>query len=367
MFPTVTFCNIKALNSSDSFTSAYLIKNVQYLSLGLNITDSKQNNLKEILRFYSFSDWVILQNFAVRSFIGNDKNLTNETRKKLGYQIEDMLISCRFNFKTCQPSDFNYFYHAQYGNCYTFNGGVYDNGTSAPLKTINFNGPAYSLQLELFLGNPTYDLPYDLDSGIVLTINNNTAQPMYQGDILKAETGVETDFIVNRNFISKLPDPYGNCISGSGSFSEYSDYIVNSLGKNYSQDLCFQMCLQNQITQSCQCANSFLLLYKNLSINYCFALSEINCSVNVIMNSTLSTICANSCPSECYSVDHQIKTYKTKYPTFSYSDLLYYYLQNKGITINNTDVSKSFAKINVFYSSMQYTITTQVAKMDFSD
>ena len=48
MFPTVTFCNIKALNSSDSFTSAYLIKNVQYLNLGLNITDSKQNNLKEI-------------------------------------------------------------------------------------------------------------------------------------------------------------------------------------------------------------------------------------------------------------------------------------------------------------------------------
>jgi len=57
-FPTVTFCNIKELNSSDSFTSAFLIKNYQFLNLGLNLTDSKQNNLKEILRAYAFSDWV---------------------------------------------------------------------------------------------------------------------------------------------------------------------------------------------------------------------------------------------------------------------------------------------------------------------
>jgi hypothetical protein len=54
--------------------------------------------------------------------------------------------------------------------------------------------------VELFLGD---DLPYDFASGIVLTVNNMTAEPMYQGEILKAETGVETDFIVNRNFISK--------------------------------------------------------------------------------------------------------------------------------------------------------------------
>ena len=85
------------------------------------------------------------------------------------------------------------------------------------------------------------------------------------------------------------------------------------------------------------------------------------------MNYSISTTCKNMCPSECYSVDHQIKTYITKYPTSSYSDLLYYYLDNKGIKINNTDLSKSFAKINVFYSTITYTITSQVAKLDFSD
>jgi hypothetical protein len=286
---------------------------------------------------------------------------------KLGYRIEDMLVSCRYNFQVCQLSDFVYFYHSQYGNCYTFNGGVYDNGTSAPIKTSSSTGITYGLQLELFLGDPKDDLPYDFASGIVLTVNNMTAEPMYQGEILKAETGVETDFIVNRNFISKLPDPYGNCISGNGSHSEYFDYIVNNLAKNYSQTLCFQICLQNQIIQNCQCANSFLLFYKNNSINYCLTLNEISCSANFIMNSSISTTCTNMCPSECYSVDHQIKTYKTKYPTSSYSDLLYYYLDNKGIKINNTDLSKSFAKINIFYSTITYTMTAQVAKMDYSD
>jgi hypothetical protein len=366
-FPTVTFCNIKSLSSSDSFTSAYLIKNFQFLNLGLNLTGSKQNDLKEIMRFFPFSDWVLLQNNAVRSFIGNDKNLTKETRKKLGYQIEDMLVSCRFDFKACQPSDFTYFYHSQYGNCYTFNGGVYDNGTSAPIKTSSSTGIIYGLQLELFLGDPVYDLPYDFDSVIILTVDNMTAEPMYQGEILKAETGVETDFIVNRNFISKLPDPYGNCISGSEVNSEYFDYIVNNLGKNYSQNLCFQLCIQNQIIQNCQCASSFLLLYKNDSINYCSAINDIMCSAHVVMNSTFNTICTNMCPSECYSVDHQIKTYKTKYPASSYSDFLYYYLLNKGIKINNTDLSKSCAKINIFYNTMTYTITSQVPKMDYAD
>ena len=61
--------------------------------------------------------------YVVKYVIANDKNLTNETRKALGFSIEDMLFkteSCYFNFQLCSKLDF-YSYIPSYGNCYSFN------------------------------------------------------------------------------------------------------------------------------------------------------------------------------------------------------------------------------------------------------
>ena len=83
---------------------------------------------------------IISDIYATRSLINNDKNLTNENRKEMGYQLKDMLISCFFNYEPCTVNDFTYFHDPLYGNCYTFNKGINDNGTKTDIKIVSLAG-----------------------------------------------------------------------------------------------------------------------------------------------------------------------------------------------------------------------------------
>ena len=64
-------------------------------------------------------------------------NLEMEERKKLAKPIEKMLLRCRFNFEPCNFSDFEWFFNAEYGNCYRFNGDINVKKVSFFLIKIN--------------------------------------------------------------------------------------------------------------------------------------------------------------------------------------------------------------------------------------
>ena len=108
VFTMVSFCNMKTINETPA--SDYL--NTNGLVLNKSIFDNASSPY----------DWIINQQYMVRNFISND-NLTEAIRKSYGYKIEDMLISCYFNNEVCSKEDFKYFYHALYGNCYSFKTG----------------------------------------------------------------------------------------------------------------------------------------------------------------------------------------------------------------------------------------------------
>ena len=98
-YPAITFCNLKTLNKSklgDYFKSP-----------PWNVSRSG---------YGSPFDYIISQQYYTRTFINNDKNLTDKTRKRMGFELKDMLISCFFNYKICKASDFTYFYDPLYGN-----------------------------------------------------------------------------------------------------------------------------------------------------------------------------------------------------------------------------------------------------------
>jgi hypothetical protein len=105
LFPMISFCNLKTLNITAA--SSYI--------------DSNKNIFnKSILDYASPYDWISNQKYAIRNLINSHKNLTDETKKSLGYKIEDMLVSCYFNYAPCTINNFTYFYHQMYGNCYSF-------------------------------------------------------------------------------------------------------------------------------------------------------------------------------------------------------------------------------------------------------
>ena len=340
LFPTFSFCNAKSLNMSNKLTIDYI--------------------------HHSSS---ILDESSVRILIENDRNLSDAARKEMGFQIEDMLVYCYFNFKNCDSSDFKYFYNSLYGNCYTFNSGFFDNGTERDIQTVTSNGNLYGLQISLYLGDPSADLYSTYYSGIVASINNQSIEPFTKGDVIKVGAGKSTDLIVNRNFISKLPAPYGNCLqdtSQSSTFSsKYFDYIVRNLGYNYSEEYCRSLCLQDRTVQFCGCANLWIPILANDSSFFCESDTDQNCMFSVfsIYIDDFNSECNTACPVECDSIDYNIVSHNYIYPNYLETLNLHDWSQSTGKNLTLRDIPEAFLEVCVFYHSMQYTVTEQVVQM----
>ena len=89
--------------------------------------------------------------------------------------------------------------------------------------------------------------------------------------------------------------------------------------------------------------------------------------VNKFGKTDASSTCKSACPVECNSVDYSFTSVNAFYPTNLYSDYLYDFSIYRGININRSSISQAFAKVNIYYHSMQYTTTTQVAQYQVSD
>lgn len=66
-----------------------------------------------------------------------------------------MMISCYFNQKLCNTSDWVWFYDNNLGSCFKFNSLYDENGTTLESKQTNMPGPENGLIMELFVGQPS--------------------------------------------------------------------------------------------------------------------------------------------------------------------------------------------------------------------
>ena len=275
-------------------------------------------------------------------------------------QINDMLISCYFNFQPCNASDFTYFYHSYYGNCYKFNGLI--NST----RTVNLNGEFYGLTLELYLGDPYLAVSAQSDQGILLSIQNQTSQPFWQGDVIKIDGGRATDIVLKRNLVTLLQLPYGNCSDGSGKNSYYYNYVVNTLGFNYSSEFCTKICLQANVVQNCNCTMVFFPTY-GFNYSYCNFLT-LRCAQSVVSRIDITSSCQQACPNECSYTQYDATTSRNNYPSYGNNSVLdNFLLSSKGVKQTFNFTKESYAKVNIFYHEMSYTTIVQTAKQQIPD
>ena len=343
-FPAVTFCNMKTINKTKNYDFLYSL-------------------IEPLLSF----DWsyyypqpflaMLGMLYTMRKGVSN----LNDTKKAedMGYQLESMLFSCFFNSKRCHASDFTFFYDTLRGNCYTFNKGIYDNGSRYDVKNVSIAYGSYTgLVLELYLGDISIETAFEYDDGVILSIHNQTSVPFTDGLILKASANTETDFVVNRNFITKLGYPYGNC--------QNSNINKSYLGIKYNQKYCFSVCIQNLTVNTCNCSNLWLPIIDK-STNICYSEDDIQCMVNFFhnINTDQDFQCSLDCPLECETIEYSVSTLTSLYPTDYYAKfILPYYYQNKfNNTLPSISYYRSFAKINIYYEKLQYTKTSELASM----
>lgn len=75
----------------------------------------KPSNYPNYLAYLDDVNQQIKSTLQRQAEIGNRVNL-----RRNGFQLEEMLISCRFDLKPCTTADFEWFYSFDYGNCYRF-------------------------------------------------------------------------------------------------------------------------------------------------------------------------------------------------------------------------------------------------------
>lgn len=117
-FPAVSICNANLFMTNQSVEFVYKLLRENY-----NLNETK---IEAIFNDFTAAD---IQNF--KYFLGTnalDPNLTDEFRRSLGYQIDDMLFSCTYNLLPCSSADFVWFYDILHGNCFTFNAGNFTFG-----------------------------------------------------------------------------------------------------------------------------------------------------------------------------------------------------------------------------------------------
>lgn len=218
--------------------------------------------------FYSY-DVLTLQTFLeyVTRSIKNKFNLTFEEKVKLGFEIQDMLINCRFNNHDCDYKSFDLFYSDIYGNCYKYNSGRGYNGSHRNIESTSGTGRTNALKLELFVGYPSEDLDVITSNGAIIFVHNNTVNPLVDSEGVSVSTGFETDIVLNQISINRRSYPFSECILDTETLDAFDSELFRTtiqVNQRYSQKYCLTLCYQKYIISKCGCYDSKVLNFQKM-------------------------------------------------------------------------------------------------------
>ena len=367
-FPKITIC------SNNQFQTEYAIQFLKSINkeVAPNVSIFETTEIQN--RTYEEKRQLIKKILDI-SIARMNTDLTNEQRKKLGHNLSDLLVSCRFNNLHCSSADFLWMFDANYGNCYIFNSGF--NLTGGRIETLesSISDLYYGLQIEFYAGfheNLTLLNSIYSGLGLIVRIENGTyLENNFDG--VKVASGFQTDINIQRKFESYLTKPYSACDLPNGEKksldSDLYDLIYHS-DYQYNQHTCLVQCFQKLSIKHCNCTNIFLLSLYNAFI--CKTDLELECNQvtfekKYLSNDYIQNECIPLCPLEC-------NTTEIKYSTASFQIVgnLYVDYVNERPSLRKDFVTKqivndvvkdSFALVNIFYGSLSYTESTEAPQM----
>uniref|UniRef100_A0A8C1WIJ3 Uncharacterized protein n=1 Tax=Cyprinus carpio TaxID=7962 RepID=A0A8C1WIJ3_CYPCA len=145
-FPAITFCNqnllrVSSLTKADLYHSGYWM-DIMHLNHTVNrqsVSMLKLSRHRErMLNLLDFSHYSPPPDYQLN---------TTEMIDRLGHQLEDMLLDCRFRGENCTYKNFTPIY-TRYGKCYTFNSGLDGNPLLTTLKGGTGNGLEIMLDIQ---------------------------------------------------------------------------------------------------------------------------------------------------------------------------------------------------------------------------
>jgi hypothetical protein len=360
LFPKITICN------RNRFQTEFTLEFLKELNKKIN-PNASLFNIEQMLNFNSSFKTDLMEKVITKAngIIKND--FTDYQRKQLGLDINDILMSCKFDANLCSPRDFKWVYDSYYGNCYEFN---WDN-----IKSSSVSGAINGLRLRLFVDfheNLTLINSYIGGSGCVLKIGNSTYLIDHKLNAVQIQSGMYTNLDITRSFKFMLPKPFSNCVlelENKKRFNSTFFNLITNSGYLYTQELCITQCYQYIVIKECSCSDSLLLsLYDT---KYCETDEEIKCSLNLSAINVLSDsyrYCLNACPLECYHIEYKTTLTSVNLIGDYFVDFIKEnvnlsrnFLQRK---VNANTAHKSIVRLNIYYDSLAYVDSRESAKVD---
>jgi hypothetical protein len=335
----------------------------------------------------------------------------------LGFDITQMLISCRFQDNDCSMNDFFQYYDYYYGLCYRFNQGRNIDGFVINVTKVGQVGVKYGLQMELYAGYAKGQESYIPTKGFrILVFNKSEVNQIAQEVGIDVATGLATNIVVRKTESTFLGAPYSICLptdinkidwtKNSVLQFMYDNYIdgsyyaflpnpvTNIAAPNwkwtltYSQFFCLKMCFQRYLFAQCGCYDITIPFTPKHKVDYtdnaCISRTQLKCKdskeYQFFSVHDLFGECYTSCPIECDQIKYDLKISTSSYPTEWYADQLAvnpafntlvnryftdYGVQNVTYVSNFTELQKAIAKVNVFYDDLSFTKTDEIPAMTF--
>ena len=216
--------------------------------------------------------------YRLKSRAGLLANIGPELSGKLGVHLHDFIVSCTFSGLYCNTTDdFSVYLHNYYFKCFTFNPNVSDanrgrilRGVDYGLSILFYTGAgdivrgAYGMER---LGSRGGLSAVSSGRGIRFVVHAQGTEPHPIAEGLDILPGQSVSVGVKATEIERLNSPYGDC-STADSIDRYKYSIVT----------CQLGCIQHEIIDKCQCADSDLITVdktSNGNVTFCEQLPDI--------------------------------------------------------------------------------------------
>ncbi|KAG7455288.1 hypothetical protein MATL_G00254920 [Megalops atlanticus] len=242
-FPAVTLCNqnlfrTSRLTKADLYHSGYWLDllhqnyTVNERSLAI-LRDGRKQGLLNLL---DFGHYAPPPDFHVN---------TTEMIDRLGHQLEDMLLECKFQGENCTYKNFTPIY-TRYGKCYTFNSGQDGNPLLTTLKGGTGNGLEIMLDIQqdeyLPVWGETDETSYE--AGIKVQIHSQDEPPFIDQLGFGVAPGFQTFVSCQQQLLQYLPPPWGDCKSTPIDSEFFSTYSITA---------CRIDCETRYLVENCNC------------------------------------------------------------------------------------------------------------------
>jgi hypothetical protein len=361
-FPKVTICNRNILTTKYAY---------EFLANSINLTD-----LQTLINSTDRNNVLFTSNGLFMKLMGTvQTTFTDKEKQKLSHPIDHILLSCLFDYEMCTANDFHWEWDYLYGNCYHFNSGYNLTGQGIDLRKSFLSGSGFGLQMELYV-NFYEELMFfnslSNDYGLLIRIDNISHVIDYSLNGIYVSPGSHTYMSLSRDYRETLPKPYSNCDNLESFNSDLYTLIFHSKYE-YRQKFCLEQCFQELSIQICNCSVTFVASLR-ANISLCSSLSQIQCSLQIyfltyLQNNYVQNICLPRCPLECNSSRITYTSSSNQLMPDIYVNLLKNNPNLRADFINRSldnenVVLQSIVKLNIFYDSLSYTISTETPQMD---